>query len=99
MFDIFSSDEKGFYKTQAPIRSVIPSGFPVSRSQARRICSGFEKFEVIELDFANVDDVGQAFIHEIFVVFKNKHPNIEIKVKNANENVDKMIKRVINTVS
>lgn len=97
VFDMFSSDEKGFYKTQVPIKSVIPSGFPVSRSQARRICSGFGKFKEIELDFANVDDVGQAFIHEIFVVFKNGHPDIEIRSKNANENVNKMIKRVLNT--
>ncbi len=98
VFDMFSSNEKGFYKTQIPIKSAIPSGYPVSRSQARRLCSGFDKFEEVELDFDGVDDVGQAFIHEIFIVFKKQHSNIEIKVKNANDNVAGMIQRVKNTV-
>lgn len=98
VFDMFSSNDKGFYKTQIPIKSAIPSGFPVSRSQARRLCSGFDKFEEVELDFAGVDDIGQAFAHEIFIVFKNRHPNVNIKVKNADDNVAGMIQRVKNTV-
>ncbi len=90
---MFISDERGFYKTQIPIKSSILSDFPVSRSQARRLCSGFDKFEEIELDFDGIDDVGRAFVHEIFCVFKNKHPEIEIKVKNANKNVISVKKR------
>lgn len=97
VFNMFSSNEKGFFKTQIPIKSAISSGFPVSRSQARRLCSGFDKFEEVELDFNNVDDIGQAFAHEIFIVFKNQHPSIKIKVKNANNNVLGMIQRVENT--
>ena len=97
VFDMFSSSEKGFYKTQIPIKNVIPSGFPVSRSQARRLCSGFDKFEEIELDFNGVDDIAQAFAHEIFIVFKNNHPDIKIRIKNANANVKGMIERVQNT--
>ncbi len=98
VFDMFSSDERGFYKTQIPIKSSILSDFPVSRSQARRLCSGFDKFEEIELDFDGIDDVGRAFVHEIFCVFKNKHPEIEIKVKNANKNVISVITQVKNTI-
>ncbi|MCM1135476.1 MAG: DUF4325 domain-containing protein [Clostridium sp.] len=98
VFDMFSSDEKGFYKTQVPIKSAIPSAFPVSRSQARRLCSGFDKFEEVELDFDGVDDAGRAFIHEIFNVFQAKHPEIHIKVKNANDNIVSVINRVKNTV-
>ncbi len=98
VFDMFSSDERGFYKTQIPIKSAIPSAFPVSRSQARRLCSGFDKFEEVELDFDGVDEVGRAFIHEIFFVFKEKHPEIEIKIKNANDNVVSLIEQVKNTM-
>lgn len=99
VFDMFSSTKRGFYKTQLPIKNAIPSGFPVSRSQARRLCSGFDKFEEIELDFKEVDDIGQAFSHEIFVVFQRKHPDIKIKIKNANANVTEMIERVKNTIT
>ena len=97
VFDMFSSDERGFYKTQIPVKSAIPSGFPVSRSQARRLCSGFDKFEEIELDFDGVEDVGRAFLQEIFLVFKAKHPEIEIRIKNANSNVSSVVNQVLKT--
>lgn len=97
VFDMFSSVDKGFFKTQIPIKNMITSGFPVSRSQARRLSSGFDKFEVVELDFSGVEDIGQAFTHELFVKFKKSHPNIELLVKNANKNIEDMIQRVVNT--
>lgn len=65
----------------------------ISRSQARRILSGLEKFAVVMLDFRGVKRVGQAFVDEVFRVFKNKYPDIEIKYKNANSDIDFMIKR------
>lgn len=45
-------------------------GYPVSRSQARKLCSSFNEFEEIILDFNEVDNIGQAFAHEIFNVFQ-----------------------------
>ena len=97
VFDMFSTVDKGFYKTQIPIKNAIPDAFPVSRSQARRISIGFNKFEVVELDFKDVEDIGQAFADEIFRVFQNRNPNIKIEVINANETVKNMIERVRNT--
>ncbi len=66
----------------------------ISRSQARRILSGLEKFKVIILDFDKVPTVGQAFADEIFRVFQTRHPDIEIKPVNMVEPVEFMIKRV-----
>ena len=68
----------------------------VSRSQARRILSGLEKFNSIMLDFEHVPTVGQAFADEIFRVFKNKHPKIQIDIENTNEAVRFMVERARN---
>jgi len=65
----------------------------ISRSQARRIVSGLDKFKTVILDFANIDTVGQAFADQIFRVWHNQHPEIAIKVMNSNENINIMIKR------
>ena len=70
----------------------------VSRSQAKRILLGLDKFEKIILDFEGVKTVGQGFVDEVFRVFKHEHPNIEIEYVNANDNVLFMIKRGINTL-
>ena len=65
----------------------------ISRSQARRVLSGLEKFKKIVLDFKNVDTVGQSFADQVFRVWKRRHPDIEIKYQNANKNIVFMIKR------
>lgn len=55
--------------------------FLLSRSQAKRLYSGFGKFEEAELDFSGIENIGQAFTHELFVVFKRKFPQVELNVR------------------
>jgi hypothetical protein len=68
----------------------------ISRSQAKRLLTRFDRFKEIVLDFQNVDSIGQAFADEIFRVFKNEHPNINLHPVNANEEVMRMIVRAQN---
>lgn len=65
----------------------------MSRSQAKRILLGLEKFERIVLDFKHVSLVGQGFVDEIFRVYQNKRPTLEITYRNANDDVCFMIER------
>ena len=65
----------------------------VSRSQARRIVLGLEKFKHVVLDFKNISTVGQGFVDEVFRVFQSKYPRIEITYINANDDVRFMIER------
>ena len=82
-----------FDKTEIRVRLFTMGTIYVSRSQARRILSGLEKFNTIMLDFDHVPTVGQAFADEIFRVFKHKHPEIHIDTENMNEAVNFMVKR------
>ncbi|MFH0837666.1 MAG: DUF4325 domain-containing protein [Patescibacteria group bacterium] len=82
-----------FDKTEIQIRLYTMGTVHVSRSQARRIMSGLEKFNVITLDFDRVPTVGQAFVDEIFRVFQNKHPHIKIIPVNMNKAVKFMVER------
>lgn len=65
----------------------------ISRSQAKRILLGLDKFNEVMLDFKDVRTVGQGFVDEVFRVFQNKHPHIKIKYINANDDVTFMIQR------
>ena len=38
--------------------------------------------------------MGQGFAHELFVVFKKKHQDVELEVINANDDVKKMLSHV-----
>ena len=84
----------GFDKTEIQVKLYTIGGVYVSRSQARRIIAGLDKFRSIILDFEKVPMVGQAFADEVFRVFRNRYPNIKIKAINTNEAVKFMIDRI-----
>lgn len=94
VFDMFSDVDGGFTKTQIPVKNIYET-YPVSRSQAKRLCQRFEKFEEVILDFKDIEEIGQGFAHEIFVVFQRRHPETTVVPQNANEEVLKMINHVI----
>jgi len=97
VFDRFSDVDDGFTKTAVPIAHVFPHGDPISRSEARRLGELIQNFSEIELDFSRIEEVGQAFVHELFVVWQRNHPNVTLCVRHACENVDFMIRRVLRT--
>lgn len=67
----------------------------VSRSEAKRLLLGLEKFKEIILDFKGVKSIGQGFADEIFRVFKKQYPDIIIKTKNLNHIIESIIKHVV----
>lgn len=88
----------GFDKTEIRVKLFTLNGVHISRSQARRILAGLEKFKIILLDFENVSVVGQAFADEIYRVFQNTHPGILIQEENMSESVRFMVDRAKNEV-
>ena len=96
--DIFRKYSEGvfaFNKTTTRISLYKLDSDFISRSQARRVLSGLEKFKKIILDFKDVDTVGQGFADEVFRVWGKRHSDIKIEYKNANNNVVFMIKRAL----
>ena len=96
VFRQYYSDAENFAfdKTEVHIKLYTKGSIYVSRSQAKRVLSGLEKFKTIILDFDQVPTIGQAFVDEIFRVFQSQHPHIKIIPKNMNEAVNFMIARV-----
>lgn len=91
--NIGEDSDYGFDKTEVRIRLYTIGGVHISRSQARRVLSGLEKFKVVVMDYDRVPTVGQAFADEIYRVFKNKRPHIKIQNINMNEAVKFMVER------
>ncbi|MFI5345477.1 MAG: STAS-like domain-containing protein [Elusimicrobiota bacterium] len=92
VFDQFSGIETGFSRTHVPVALARYDGDKlVSRSQARRVLSRFEKFREVSLDFSGVPNIGQPFADEIFRVFAIEHPEITITYSNASDQIEKMI--------
>jgi anti-sigma regulatory factor (Ser/Thr protein kinase) len=90
---IAGGNDYGFDKTEIRVKLYTVGGVHISRSQARRVLSGLEKFKIIVFDFDKVPTVGQAFADEVFRVFHNKYPQIKLEVENMDEGVKFMVKR------
>ena len=97
VFNTFAPVDEGFIKTSIPIAHMFSGGTPMSRSEARRLLESISVFTDISLDFSGVDEIGQGFTHELFVLGKQKFPHINLKTINTCKAVEDMIKRVINT--
>jgi hypothetical protein len=96
VFDKYSSEEDyGFNKTVVPVKlAQYGDDKLISRSQAKRVVGRLELFQIIVFDFKGVPTIGQAFADEIFRVFVNEHPNLQVIPVNANSEVVRMIDRV-----
>jgi len=95
VFRQYTDDAFGFSKTKVTVKLYKQGVEYISRSQARRILTGLEKFKTIMLDFKDVKLVGQGFADEVFRIWKRHHPEINIVFQNADENVGFMIKRAL----
>ena len=94
VMDKYTDQEIGFGKTIVAVAlSSDPKDPHVSRSQAKRLLMGLDKFKTVILDFEGVESVGQAFVDEIFRVFQNENPGITFNVIHENEEVSDMIQR------
>lgn len=97
IFDSFTDPEEfTFDRTVIPLRLAQFEGQKlVSRSQAKRIAHRFERFKSVELDFAGIEAIGQAFADELFRVFAKAHPDIRLVPINTAPAVDRMIRRAV----
>jgi len=97
VFEQFSDPEDfSFNQTRVPVRlAQFGKENLISRSQAKRVLTRFDKFKKVFLDFAGVEMIGQAFADEIFRVFRHEHPDVELLHINTNSAVKRMILRVL----
>lgn len=67
----------------------------ISRSQAKRLLLRLDGFKMVILDFKGVESIGQEFADQIFRVFAQTHPGMEVVPINTSKDVQQMINAVI----
>jgi hypothetical protein len=95
IFRAYQTDAATFAFDRTAVRARLfatPDAY-LSRSQARRLLTGLDRFRVVELDFSGVPMIGQAFADEVFRVFSRTHPDVTIQPKNMTSAVAFMVGR------
>jgi anti-sigma regulatory factor (Ser/Thr protein kinase) len=83
-----------FAKTRTTIKLAAVGKTLLSRSEAKRVTAGLDRFRHVTLDFAGVDIVGQGFADEVFRIFRRAHPEVELEPVRMNDAVAFMVGRV-----
>ncbi|MCX6713989.1 MAG: DUF4325 domain-containing protein [Candidatus Vogelbacteria bacterium] len=94
--NLTEESDYGFDKTEIRVKLFTAGGINISRSQARRVLVGLEKFKIILFDYEKVPMIGQAFADEIYRVFQERHPDIRLENENMGEGVRFMVERAKN---
>jgi anti-sigma regulatory factor (Ser/Thr protein kinase) len=89
------TDEFEFMRTRTVVRLFEIGVEFVSRSEARRLIRGLDRFREVVVDFDRVASVGQGFADEVFRVFAGAHPNVRLVPVNMAPTVEFMVQRAL----
>ena len=95
LVDIFApyTHDFAFDTTRAVVKLFQYGQSFVSRSEAKRLTQGLERFRQVILDFTGVTLVGQGFADEVFRVWARAHPDITLHAENMIPPVAFMVDR------
>lgn len=65
----------------------------VSRSEAKRLLRGVERFTHVTMDFTGIEEGGQGFVDEIFRVWPKQHPDAVVEPIGMVGPVEFMVRR------
>jgi anti-sigma regulatory factor (Ser/Thr protein kinase) len=92
VFDEYTRDFE-FQKTRVVVKLFTLGTRFISRSEARRVLNGLERFREAVLDFRKVQEVGQGFADEVFRVWPVSHRGTKLSPVNMNKAVAFMVDR------
>lgn len=95
----FDNEKLTLDTTEIPINLFQEGDIWISRSQAKRVLAGLERYKKIIFNFAGVEVIGQAFADEIFRVFKIEHPEIQLEAINMSDSVKIMVEHAKNDMT
>lgn len=97
VFRAFTDEELGFSRSYVRVKLFEHGSSFVSRSEAKRLLAGLDRFAEVELDFDKVELVGQGFADEVFRVWAKQHPEVRLIPTSMNDGVALMIGRATAT--
>ena len=92
LFHEYTEDYE-FTKTRTVVKLFAIGVEFVSRSEAKRLVSGLDKFREVVLDFTGVELIGQGFADEVFRVWQREHPEVGLLPVHMSEPVAFMVER------
>ena len=92
VFDAYTKDF-AFTSSRAIVKLFEHGVDFVSRSEAKRLARGLERFEEVVVDFTRIEGIGQGFADELFRVWAAAHPATRLVPVHMNRAVSFFVDR------
>lgn len=89
----YTDEDHLFARTRTVVRLFGFGVRFVSRSEAKRLMRGLERFKEVTLDFAGVEEVGQGFVDEALRVWARQHEDTIVTPVGMTGTVEFMVRR------
>ena len=76
-------------------KSLLGKDRLISESEATELINAVKGERNVTLDFAGIEEIGEAFAKELFIVWYHNNPDVMLSVIRANERVEETISQVI----
>jgi len=93
VFAEYTDEDHRFTQTRTTVRLFGYGVRFVSRSEAKRLLRGLERFKEVRVDFSGVEEVGQGFVDEVFRVWPAQNPEIAVTPVGMEGPVEFMVRR------
>jgi anti-sigma regulatory factor (Ser/Thr protein kinase) len=94
LFEAYTDDFQ-FTRTHVVVKLFERGTEFISRSEAKRLTDGLERFRRVTLDFRGVLGVGQGFCDELFRVWARAHPKTLLEPANMIGPVEFLVRRAL----
>jgi DNA-binding MarR family transcriptional regulator len=95
IFDGFAPEEFDYRFERTRVLVKLFKEDYISRSEAKRMLSGLDRFKEIILDFDGVKSIGQGFADQVFRIFRKTNPDITVRTENVPPILRQMIDHVV----
>ncbi|GAB3284837.1 STAS-like domain-containing protein [Kineosporia babensis] len=93
VFSAYTDEDLDFARTRTVVKLFGFGVRFVSRSEAKRLLRGLERFSHVTMDFSGVEEVGQGFVDEIVRVWPRQHPQTVVEPVGMVGPVEFMVRR------
>lgn len=93
VFAEYTDEDNAFTRTKTTVRLFGYGVRFVSRSEAKRLLRGLERFREVRVDFSGVEEVGQGFVDEVFRVWPSQNPRTSVVPLGMAGPVEFMVRR------
>lgn len=82
-------------ETEIKVVDILGASHITSADDATSLIEAIRGYKIVTLDFSGVEDATGEFVHQLFVVFPDSHPEVMVSAINVSETLEERISEAL----